>query len=93
MSKKKKKNGKISKKSKMNLEQLSNVVYEANDVDDEYKTVRRGRPSKSEEPRVTMSIRITDERKQILKLYAAKHNMTVSDLISSYVEDLTKGGY
>ena len=40
MSKKKKKNGKISKKSKMNLEQLSNVVYEANDVDDEYKTVR-----------------------------------------------------
>ena len=93
MSKKKKKNGKISKKSKMNLEQLSNVVYEANDVDDEYKTVRRERPSKSEEPRVTMSIRITDERKRILKLYAAKHNMTVSDLISSYVEDLTKGGY
>ena len=89
MSKKKKKNGKISKKSKMNLEQLSNVVYEANDVDDEYKTVRRGRPSKNEEPRVTMSIRITDERKQILKLYAAKHGTTVSDLISSYVDELS----
>ena len=89
MSKKKKKKEKISKKSKVNSEQLSNEMCEADNGDDEQKIVKRGRPSKNEEPRVTMSIRITDERKQILKLYAAKHGTTVSDLISSYVDELS----
>ena len=86
MAHKKKKKEKISKKSKMNLEQLSNEKCEE-------EVVKEVSSLRNDEPKVTMCIRITVTRKQKLKLYAAKHDTTVSGLISSYVDRLPTGGH
>ena len=51
------------------------------------RTPGRGRPAKAEST-VTMSIRITEARKQKLKVYAAMHGTTISDLIAEYAESL-----
>ena len=47
----------------------------------------RGRP-KAPEPTVTMSIRITEERKKKLKVYAAMHGITISEMIAEYADGL-----
>ena len=49
----------------------------------------RGRPPKTgAEKTITVSVRMTEETKMKLKVYAAKHGVTVSDLIKDYADGL-----
>ena len=50
------------------------------------KPVGRGRPPKDNaEKSITVSIRMSEETKTKLKAYAASHNMTVSEVITDFV--------
>lgn len=49
--------------------------------------VKRGRPV-TKEKTVPMSIRITEERKQKLKVYAAQHGTTISEMIAGFADSL-----
>ena len=53
------------------------------------KPTGRGRPPKDNaEKSITVSIRMSEETKTKLKVYAALHNMTVSDVITEFVNGL-----
>lgn len=53
------------------------------------KPAGRGRPPKDNaEKSITVSIRMSEETKTKLKVYAASHNMTVSDVITDLVNGL-----
>lgn len=53
------------------------------------KPAGRGRPPKENaEKSITVSIRMSEETKTKLKVYAASHNMTVSDVITEFVNRL-----
>ena len=53
------------------------------------KSVGRGRPPKDNtEKSITVSIRMSEETKTKLKVYAATHNMTVSEVITAFVNGL-----
>lgn len=53
------------------------------------KPVGRGRPPKDNaEKSITVSIRMSEKTKTKLKVYAASHNMTVSDVITEFVNGL-----
>ena len=52
------------------------------------KTVGRGRPATNDAPTKTVSIRMTDERRQKLKIYAATNNRTISDIIGEFIDNL-----
>ena len=60
-------------------------------VTGEQASAGRGRPVKHTEPTVTMSIRISEDLKQALKMYATVHKTTISDLISEYARSLMEG--
>ena len=49
--------------------------------------VKRGRPVTKEQT-VPMSIRITEARKQKLKIYAAQHGTTISEMIANFADGL-----
>lgn len=55
---------------------------------EESKQIGRGRPAKNGEPTITVTVRMTADRKQKLKEYAVKNNRTVSDVLSEFVDDL-----
>ena len=57
-------------------------------VTGEQASAGRGRPVKHTEPTTTMSRRISEDLKQTLKMYAAAHRTTISDLISEYARSL-----
>ena len=49
----------------------------------------RGRPPKQDtEPTITVTMRMTAERRQKLKEYAVKHRRTVSDVLAEFVDSL-----
>lgn len=48
----------------------------------------RGRPAKNEEPTITVTVRMTADRKQKLKEYAVRNKRTVSDVLSEFVDGL-----
>lgn len=48
----------------------------------------RGRPVKDTEPTITVTVRMTQGRKQKLKEYAVRHQRTVSDVLSEFVDSL-----
>ena len=52
------------------------------------KMVGRGRPAKSTESTITVTIRMTEDRKQKLKEYAVKNRRTVSDVIAEFIDGL-----
>lgn len=53
------------------------------------KTTGRGRPPKENaEKSITVSIRMSEETRTKLKVYAAAHHMTVSDVITEFVNGL-----
>ena len=53
------------------------------------KPAGRGRPPKENaEKSITVSIRMSEETRTKLKVYAATHNMTVSDVITEFVNGL-----
>ena len=53
------------------------------------KPIGRGRPPKKiAEKSITVSIRMSEETKTKLKVYAAKNNLTVSDVITEFVNGL-----
>jgi len=54
----------------------------------EMPSVGRGRPIKTSEPTTTMSIRITEKRKQAIKIYAVEHGTTISDMIAKFIDEL-----
>ena len=45
-------------------------------------------PPAKKEPRITMNVALYESERTFLKIYAAKHNTTVSGLIHEYVEML-----
>ena len=53
------------------------------------KPAGRGRPPKENaEKSITVSIRMSEETRTKLKVYAASHNQTVSDVITEFVNGL-----
>lgn len=54
------------------------------------KSAGRGRPVKHTEPTTTMSIRISEDRKYALKMYATEHRTTISDLIAQFADSLSE---
>ena len=48
----------------------------------------RGRPIKNNEPCVTVTFRMTENRKHRLKVYAANKDKTISDVIAEFVDSL-----
>lgn len=48
----------------------------------------RGRPVKDTEPTITVTVRMTAARRQKLKEYAVRHQRTVSDVLSAFVDSL-----
>ena len=54
----------------------------------EGKKTGRGRPAKNEEPTITVTVRMTADRKQKLKEYAVMNKRTVSDVLSEFVDSL-----
>lgn len=57
---------------------------------EESKQSGRGRPVKNEEPTITVTVRMTADRKQKLKEYAVMHKRTISDVLSEFVDGLNK---
>ena len=55
---------------------------------EESKQTGRGRPAKNEDHTITVTIRMTEERKKKLKAYAGMSNRTISDLVSEFVDGL-----
>ncbi len=55
---------------------------------EESKQTNRGRPIKNEEPTITVTVRMTSDRKQKLKEYAVRNRRTVSDVLSEFVDSL-----
>lgn len=55
---------------------------------EESKQPGRGRPAKNEEPTITVTVRMTAERKQKLKEYAVMNKRTVSDVLAEFVDSL-----
>ena len=71
---------------------LRGIVAESQNAENEAiaaekQTSGRGRPAKAE-PTITMSIRITEDRRQKLKVYSAMHGTTISDLIADFADSL-----
>ena len=52
------------------------------------KTYGRPKVYNSENPRSTITLVLTAERKRKLKVYAANHDCTISELISAYIDQL-----
>ena len=57
---------------------------------EEDKRPGRGRPAKNEEPTITVTVRMTADRKQKLKEYAVKNKRTVSDVLSEFIDGLSE---
>lgn len=55
---------------------------------EENKRPGRGRPAKNEESTITVTVRMTADRKQKLKEYAVMNKRTVSDVLSEFVDSL-----
>ena len=55
---------------------------------EENKQPGRGRPAKNEEPTITVTVRMTADRKQKLKEYAVINKRTVSDVLSEFIDGL-----
>ena len=57
---------------------------------EESKQTGRGRPVKKEEPTITVTVRMTADRKQKLKEYAVRNKRTVSDVMSEFIDGLNE---
>lgn len=68
-------------------EQLS--IEETIKSAEESRQTGRGRPVKNEEPTITVTVRMTADRKQKLKEFAVMNQRTVSDVLSEFVDSLS----
>ena len=48
----------------------------------------RGRPVKNAEPTITVTVRMTEDRRRKLKAYAAMHGRSISDVLAEFIDGL-----
>ena len=67
---------------KVEQEQIEKMIKEGEKRDG------RGRPPKVTEPCTTVTLRMTESRKKKLKVYAAKTEKTISDIVAEIIDSL-----